>query len=130
MNMENRQRFLRDMKELVNEHVTFHVFAGISKKARGYYRAEILPKIAERIGQDPDSVHILLKFKFNPIEMAVINPDTGEEETYVIGGSFEDLGGAAFAKKLDEIKEWGRSFLGADIREPTLAETAAILAKE
>lgn len=123
---DDRPKFLAQLKELENETVTVHVFVGVTRKARGYYRAEVLPKIAEQIGHDVDFTHELLKRKFNPIEVSCINRKTGEDESYTIGGSFEDCGRAVFAEKLDRVVWWGRDFLGANIEEPTPAQERAL----
>lgn len=128
--LSHRETFVQDLKALEGERVTFHVYCGMSRKARGYYRAEVLPKIAKKIPLDKDMTHDILKLKFNPITVSAVNQKTGEDESYVVGGSFEDAGRAAFSKILDAIIWWGRDWLGAAIEEPTTVQLQEMFANK
>lgn len=123
IHLDHKGRFREELKRLEGARVQVHVFTGVTVAQRGYYRAGILKPLSERNGNTPNEWHEILKRKFNPIvSKDVVNEQTGEVGQFVYGGSFEDMGSSEFALVLDDIIEWGRTVVGADIKPPTPAE--------
>ena len=123
IHLDHKGRFGAELKRMgARTRIQVHVFTGITIAARGYYRAGVLKPLSEKTGYTPSEWHEMLKRRFNPISRTVVNEQTGEEGQFVYGGSFEDMGAYEFGQILDEIIEWGRTVVGADIRPPTKAE--------
>lgn len=87
-----------------------------------YYWGVVVLMIAEQMGEDKETVHEILKNKFNPIR--VVLPDQTISE---YGGETKKLDTKQFGEYISLIKRWSFEFMEITIPEPNqLSETFLI----
>jgi hypothetical protein len=87
-----------------------------SNNQNAYYWGVVVKMIADEIGEDTETVHELLKDKFNRSEIIIKgNPETVSKST-------TELSTEEFNQYIEKIQIWAANFLGITIPDPNQTE--------
>ena len=96
-----------------------------SLAANAYYWAVIVHILSEHTGYSPDDMHAILKAKFLPKKLAVMDGNGVIVDELVIGGTTTTLNKIQFGDYLEAIRVWAATELGMEFPSPREYEGAA-----
>jgi len=112
---KNLFRYLRRFKDGTLLDVAFHRVGKLRSLAQNrYYWGVVIKMIADEIGEDPETVHEAMKFKF----LATENPDLQIQ----IVRSTTDLTIFEVRDYWEKIQRWASEFLNCIIPDPNQVE--------
>ena len=90
-----------------------------SSRANRYYFGVVLEWMAEETGQDKDSIHEEMCWRFlEPRVISLTNKTTGEVVERKLRGESSKLSVAAFYKFVEETRLWSSEWLKIEIPDP------------
>lgn len=93
------------------------VVATRSAKANRYYWSVIVRRISAHTGYTPEETHTVLKQKFLPRTVAVLNNNGDVVDEVVIGGTTTTLTRDEFDDYCSRIRLWALEFLKVDVSD-------------
>lgn len=83
-----------------------------------WYWGVCVALLSEHTGYSPDEVHDILKAKFLPKHLAVLNGNGAVVDAFVIGGSTRVLSTVEFKDYSEAIQQWAAEHVGVVIPDP------------
>lgn len=121
LEMRNRQAVQAQLQRMRDGEVRITIeraHATRSAQANRYYWGVVVELLAEHTGYTPDEIHDVLKAKFLPKKLAVIDGNGEIKGEFVIGGSSARLNTIEFGEYVMQIRQWALDDLGVAIPEP------------
>lgn len=97
-----------------------------SVKQNRWYWGVAIHLLSDHTGYGPDEMHDILKAKFLPKHLAVMNGNGRIVDSFVIGGSTRELNTVEFKEYTERIQEWAANDLGVVIPDPEHVEMEAV----
>jgi hypothetical protein len=89
-----------------------------SQQANRYYWGVVIKALADRTGYTSDEIHELMKAKFLPKELAILNGNGDVVDQFVLGGSTRSLDTVEFYEYVERVREWAGTELEIYIPVP------------
>lgn len=80
------------------------------------YWAAIVKPLSDHTGYQPDEIHDILKAKFLPKKLALLDRNGDVLDEYVIGGTTTTLDKIQFGEFIRDIQVWAAEKLGLDLQ--------------
>lgn len=94
------------------------LYATRSTRQNRWYWGVAVELLSEHTGYGPEEMHDLLKAKFLPKQLAVLNGNGRIVDSFVLGGSTRLLNTVEFKDYCERIQRWAAEDLGVVIPDP------------
>lgn len=121
LEIRNRKHFAAALKRMRDGEVLVTVSrkrATRSTQANRYYWGVVVELLSEHTGYTPDEVHELLKSRFIPKKLAVVDGNGEVKGEFVIGGTTTSMNKLEFGEFCESIRRWAAEELGVVIPDP------------
>jgi hypothetical protein len=109
----------RSLKDGHYEVSVQRLLANRSLQHNRYYWGVVIAALADHTGYTPNELHELMKMKFLPKSLALLDGNGDVKGEYVMGGSTRKLKVSEFYQFVNEVRRFAAEELGVETMDPT-----------